>query len=105
VGVMPAGFRYPLSRRNAIYTPLRLDQQWMKGRGNHWLRTIGRLKDGASIEQAQADLAQVFSNMGKAYPQTDEGRTVKLLPLAQSITQTTRGPLWTLLGAVLAVLA
>lgn len=106
IGVMPAGFRFPLNLRDAIYTPLHMEgRAWMKGRGNHWLRTVARLKDGVSIQQAQADLSQVFSNMGKAYPDTDQGRTVKLEPLAESINAQTRGPLWTLLGAVLAVLA
>jgi putative ABC transport system permease protein len=105
IGVMPAGFRFPLYLRDAIYTPMHLDRPWMKGRGNHWLQTVGLLKDGTTIQQAQADLAQVFSNMGKAYPQTDAGRTVRLQPLAEAINQQTKGPLWTLLAAVLAVLA
>jgi predicted permease len=104
IGVMPAGFRYPLNERNAIYTPLVIDKQWMHGRGNHWMRTVARLKDGVTIQQAQADLSQVFSNMGKANPDTDEGRTIKLQPLAESINQRTKGPLWTLLAAVLAVM-
>ena len=68
IGVMPAGFRFPLSMRDAIYTPMHLDQWWMNGRGNHWLQTIGRLKDGVTMGQAQADLTQVFSNLGRAYP-------------------------------------
>lgn len=105
IGVMPAGFRYPLYERDAIYAPLHLDKPWMKGRGNHWLRTVGLLKDGVKIQQAQADLQQVFSNIGKAYPDTDGGRTVKLAPLSQEINHDTKGPLWTLLAAVLAVLA
>jgi ABC-type antimicrobial peptide transport system permease subunit len=105
IGVMRAGFRYPLYKRNAIYTPLHLDHDWMHGRGNHWLRTVARLQDGVSIQQAQADLAQTFSNMGKAYAGTDGGRTVKLQLLAESVNEKSQGPLWTLLGAVLAVLA
>ena len=104
VGVMPAGFRFPLSLRDAIYTPMHLDQSWMNGRGNHWLQTIARIKDGVTVGQAQADLSHVFSDLGKAYT-TDQGRTVHVTPLAQSLTARTRGPLWTLLGAVLAVLA
>jgi predicted permease len=104
IGVMPAGFRFPLNLRNGIYTPMHLDKPWMNGRGNHWLRTVARLKDGVSIQQAQADLTHVLNNLGKAYP-TDEGRTVHLMPLAQSVNERTKGPLWTLLGAVLAVLA
>jgi predicted permease len=104
IGVMPAGFRFPVNKRNAIYTPMHLDKPWMNGRGNHWLRTVGRVKDGTTQAQAQADLAHVFSNLGKAYS-TDKGRTVKLEPLADSVVGKTKGPLWTLLGAVLAVLA
>jgi predicted permease len=104
IGVMPAGFRFPLSTRSAVYTPLHLDQWWMTGRGNHWLQAVGRLKDGLAIGQAQADLTQVFGNLARAYP-TDAGRTVRLEPLADNVTGNTKGPLWTLLGAVLAVLA
>ena len=104
IGVMPAGFRFPLNMRDTIYVPMHLDKPWMNGRGNHWLRTVARLKDGVSIQQAQADLAHVLDNLGKAYS-TDQGRTVHLMRLAQSVNQRTKGPLWILLAAVLAVLA
>jgi predicted permease len=103
VGVMPAGFRFPLSAHNAIYTPMHLDQPWMTGRGNHWLRTVGRLRDDVSMGAAQADMTHVFENLGRTYL-TDEGRTVKLQLLSDSVTGESKGPLWTLLGAVLAVL-
>jgi predicted permease len=105
IGVMPAGFRYPLNMRNAIYTPRLITEDWMNRRGAHWLRTVARLKDSVSMEHAQAGLAHVFGNLGRAYPQTDEGRTVRLQLLAQSIDSQSKGPLWTLLAAVLAVLA
>ena len=104
IGVMPAGFRYPLNRRDAIYTPLVPDQAWMQHRGAHWLRTIGRVKEGMTIEQAQADLQHVFANLAAANTE-DQGRTVTLQRLAESVSMETRGPLWTLLAAVLAVLA
>jgi predicted permease len=104
VGVMPAGFRFPLSTHNAIYVPIHLDQWWMTGRGNHWLQTVARVKDDMTVGQAQADLSQVFADLSKAYP-TDVDRTVRLEPMAASVVGKTKGPLWTLLGAVLAVLA
>ena len=104
VGVMPAGFRFPLNMRDAIYVPIHLDQWWMTGRGNHWLQRVGRIRDGVTTGQAQGDLTQVYGNLARAYP-TDQGRTVLLDPLAQSVAGKTKGPLWTLLGAVLAVLA
>jgi putative ABC transport system permease protein len=105
IGVMPAGFRFPLNMRNAIYVPRMNEEWWVKERGNHWLQTVGRLKDGVSIAQAQSDMTRVFGNLSKAYPDTDGGRKVRVRLLSQSIDNTSKGPLWTLLGAVLAVLA
>ncbi len=104
IGVMPAGFRFPLNMRDEIYTPLLIDKGWMKQRGAHWLRTVGRVKDGLSMQQAQADLQHVFANLGAANS-ADLGRTVTLQEMAQNVGEKSRGPLWTLLGAVLAVLA
>ena len=105
VGVMPAGFRFPPGTRNLIYTPRLIDRAWMQNRGSHWMRTVARINDGVTFEQAQADLQHVFADLGRAYPNTDEGRTVHLQPLAQAVVGKSKGPLWTLLGAVLAVLA
>jgi predicted permease len=57
-----------------------------------------------TVGQAQADLTQVFINVGRVSA-GDEGRTVLLEPLTETVTGKAKGPLWTLLGAVLAVLA
>lgn len=106
VGVMPAGFRYPLNTRDTVYTPVHLDAaQWMQTRGGHWLRTVARLKDGVTMDAAQADLTHIFTNLARTYPDTDGGRSVHLVPLSQSVDSKSRGALWVLLAAVLAVLA
>jgi predicted permease len=105
IGVMPAGFRFPLNVRDVVYTPLHLESaSWMHERGSHWLRTVGQLKEGVTIQQAQADLSLAFSNLGKAYP-TDAGRTILVQALDRDVDSESRGPLYSLLGAVLAVLA
>lgn len=106
VGVMPADFRFPLNVRDAVYTPVHRDAaQWMQTRGGHWLRTVGRLRDGATPESAQSDLTHIFSNLAKAYPDTDGGRSIKIVPLSNSVDDKSRGPLGVLLAAVFAVLA
>lgn len=104
IGVMPAGFRYPLSVQHAIYTPLHPDPLIIDRRGDHWLRAIGRLKPGVSRQQAQADLNTVLANIGRAYPGTDAGRKTQLISLADSVEGDVTGALWTLSAAVLAVL-
>jgi predicted permease len=104
IGVMPADFRYPLGRRNAVYTPLHADPQLVTRRGAHWLRTIGRMKPGVSREQAQADLQRVFADLGRAYPDTDGGRTVVLHTLDATLSEGVASPLTVMGFAVLAVL-
>jgi putative ABC transport system permease protein len=105
IGVMPAGFRFPLSARNAIYKPLNPDPQWKANRGSHWMRVVGLLKAGVSREQAQSDFARVLADLGRAYPDTDGGRTVSVVPLHAQVSGKTSGPLKTLILAVLALLA
>jgi predicted permease len=106
VGVMPPSFRFPLNMRDVVYTPLHLDAEpWMQHRGSHWLWTVARLKDGATIGGAQAELEHIYSDLSKAHAETDGGRTARLQLLAQDVDSQSKGPLWTLLGAVLAVLA
>ncbi|MFT4112648.1 ADOP family duplicated permease [Silvibacterium sp.] len=113
IGVMPAGFRFPMGVRNAIYTPLHLNPSWARARGMHWMRTVGRLKQGVTIEQARADLNDVMANLARAYPVQETGHTVaQLMPLSVAEIsldsfgkRTLAGPLGTLAMAVLALLA
>lgn len=105
IGVMPAGFRFPLSARNAIYKPLIPDPKLKTSRGSHWMRTVGLLKAGVPRLEAQADLTRVLADLARAYPDTDGGRTARLVPLHESVTGQAAGPLRTLLLAVFALLA
>jgi putative ABC transport system permease protein len=104
IGVMPAGFRYPLSALHAIYTPLHPDPIFTKSRGDHWLRTVGRLKPGVTRQQAQADMNAVLENLARAYPDTDSGRRLQMVSLADSVNGQTNGALAALSLAVLALL-
>ena len=109
VGVMPAGFRFPLGMRQAIYTPLHAPESWRNARGMHWMRTVGRIKDGVTIQEAQADINRVMANLAKTWPQQEEGHTATLIPLAAEINGFAsdgrmKGPIQTLALAVLALL-
>jgi predicted permease len=113
IGVMPAGFRFPLQAREAVYTPLHINPSWAKARGMHWMQTVGRLKQGVTNEQARTDLNHVMSDLARAYPEQETGHTVaRLLPLDVAVNsldrfgkRTLAGPLGTLALAVLALLA
>jgi predicted permease len=105
IGVMPAGFRYPLNLHDEVYTPRLITDEWMQNRGAHWLRVVGRLKDGTTRQQAQAELNHVAAELAQAHPEMNSGETIDVTPLAERVGNRTRGPLWTLLLAVIAVLA
>jgi predicted permease len=59
VGVMPPGFRFPDGNPVEVYTPLAFTQGELTGRRNHTLTVIGRLKEGATREDASADLGAI----------------------------------------------
>lgn len=70
VGVMPADFRFP--RHHRFWVPLRLNvNAYARGNGPV-IRMFGRLADGVSLEQAQAELSTIGQRNALAYPQTHE---------------------------------
>jgi predicted permease len=106
IGVMPDDFRFPLSARNAIYVPLRItDTGDLSARGSHSFSLAGRLRDGVTMQQAQAEISQIYSNLGNAWPDTDGGRKAKIDMLSVAETREPQKPLHLLLGAVFALLA
>jgi putative ABC transport system permease protein len=66
VGVAPAALN--LFSGADIYTPLTIDRA-KELRLNHLILVIGRLKDGVSIELAQAQMNTVSALMGQQYPE------------------------------------
>ena len=101
---MPAGFRFPISRIDAIYRPLHAAKPLRETRGNHWLPTVGRLKPGVTVKQAQADMSKVLSDLGRTYT-FSQGRTMQLVDIGTYVLGKTTSSLRLLLGAVLALLA
>ena len=71
VGVMPEGFHFPLNQN--LWTTLRINPlEFERGEGQT-LEVIGRLKDGASLESARADIATIAGRLGLEYPEANEG--------------------------------
>lgn len=68
IGVMPAGFRFPVSQTNAVYIPLNLPKDRREERGNHWLLTVARLKSGVDLTDAQASMNRLLTDYTRIYP-------------------------------------
>jgi putative ABC transport system permease protein len=64
VGVMPPGFSFPSYQE--AWTPLRRDEPGP--RSNTSNITVGRLRDGTSIEAAEAEMRQIQARLVEAYP-------------------------------------
>jgi putative ABC transport system permease protein len=67
----------------------------------HWLLTMGRLKPGVTLQQAQADMDTVTSNIAAAYPTSNKNWGASVEPLQNDFLPRERiRNLWLLLGAV-----
>jgi hypothetical protein len=72
VGILPAGFHFPEESGTEIWLPFS-DNLASTNRGGHNYRVVGRLKQGVTIEQAQAQLSALGERLAKAYPGTNKG--------------------------------
>ena len=103
VGVMPAGFRFPINRTDAIYIPLNLSAAQLSNRGDHDFPTIARLAPGVSAQAAQEDFNRILRQLGRVYPDT-AGRKAKLVDLNTFISGDYRSALRLLFVATVAIL-
>jgi predicted permease len=69
VGVMPPRFKFPEVAE--LWTPLAPDPT--DARGERYLGTVARLRPGATIRQAEAELAAVARRLAAEYPETNSG--------------------------------
>ncbi len=103
VGVLPATFLFPDTEVD-LFEPSPVDAPYAQNRQSTWFTVIGRLKAGVTPKQAQADLAQVQTNLGRQYPATDASFSSQVQPLKAVVTGGVQGSLWLLYGAVTVLL-
>jgi putative ABC transport system permease protein len=109
IGVMPAGFLFPIELEAPdIWMTLAIDaageDPQTANRGSHFMQVVGRLKDGVSIEQAQADVSVIGSQLEKLHPKENTYRNIKLYPFHEDLVTDYSEALWIILGAVGCVL-
>src|SRR6266404_2725324 len=104
VGVMSPDFYYP-SKEVEMWLPMGWDHnQIAQLRRPHFLRAVGRLKDGVSVEQARAEMNNIAGQLEQQYPVTNTQMGVGLGPLKEWVVSDTRLPLIVFLVAVAFVL-
>jgi predicted permease len=108
VGIAPPGFR--LTWEPDVFTPIGQNaHDFMQRRDAHpGIDVWARLRPGATLGEAQSELAVIGRRLAAQYPKTNAARGFVARPLRQELVAELvgddRGTLWLLLGAVSLVL-
>lgn len=102
VGVMPETFALP-DAGVQLWMPWRLGAD--SPRDQHYVGATARLAGGVSIGDAERDLQRVANELAMAFPATNDGWSVRVLPLHDETIGTAARALWLLFGGVGLLLA
>jgi predicted permease len=99
IGVLPAGFHFPADVD--LWLPADLDGE-NPSRTSHNYSAVGRLRDGVTVQQANADISAIARRIHNTSSEQGDYllKDGTVIPLQDSITGKARSPLLVLLGAV-----
>ena len=97
VGIMPPDFKFPLTAE--VWRPItRANVE--EERGHHFAYGIGRLRRGATIEQARAELQTIAGRIWQAHPRSNADVEAVVKPFREAIVGDMNEVLWLLLAVV-----
>jgi putative ABC transport system permease protein len=102
VGILPRDFYYPAAE-TSLYVPL-VPAKSEQARGSRFLRVTGRLKQGVTLAEAQAEMDTIAGRLADQFRQSNADWTIKLVGLHDQTVAKVRPALLMLLGAVSCVL-
>jgi predicted permease len=102
VGVMPPGFTFPFDAAE-VWLPARHLPGTLT-RGARTFITFGRLREGATIAQGQADLDGIARSLAEAFPATNKDRGILATDLHAWLTSGASGQLGMVLALVIVLL-
>jgi predicted permease len=105
IGVIPSNFhlaRFDNNLFDDVFVPVgQWDSAMLRNRSFRMgLEGVARLKPGATIAQARAEMNQIAANLTKAYPNDEAGVTASVVPIKEEVAADLRPALLILLGAV-----
>jgi putative ABC transport system permease protein len=107
LGVMPAEFRFP-SPKTQIWLPLHNDpRSTLSYWATDYMPVVGRLRPGATLEQANAEIRMFQSHVGELFPwkmPAEWNADVSVVHLLNNMVVDVRTRLLMLLGAVALIL-
>jgi putative ABC transport system permease protein len=100
IGVLPAGFSLlGFGQHLDLWMPLSIATDEIR-RDNPSLIMFGRLKDGVTLAQANADLSTISHRLSMEYPATNQGTGVRVVNMHDEINRRVGNPLLILLALV-----
>ncbi len=104
IGIMPSGFDV-MDRRVELWLPLQLAPGLRQFRASHFLSVLGRLKNGVTPEQAEAELASLIASWAQrvganGHVFTPGGHVVRMEPVLDEVVGSARRTLWLLQAGV-----
>jgi predicted permease len=104
IGILPGGFEFPYADVDVWVTR---PSEWSMLPPRYWgvptLTGFGRLKTGASVEQASAEMSVFQHQYDAANPNPMNGdlsATIRVMPLKDKLVANVRPMLWTMFGAM-----
>ncbi len=104
VGVLPPEFRFPPLADATVWRPLALNDERRDERGNQFLRVVARVGPAHTVASVQQELDVLAQRLAAAYPATNSGKGVRVVPLREDIVGEVETGLYVLLGAIAVVL-
>ncbi len=98
VGVLPASFHFAPRGNAEIWAVLQPDDSCNQRRSCHSLNGIARLKDGVTVEAAQADTTTIAKQLERQYPDSNRGQGASVITLEEAAVGDVRPILLALLG-------
>ena len=86
IGVTDKSVEFPVP--TDLWIPLALTPMEKIDRGGTSLHVVAQLKPGASLSQAQAEMALLSRHLSDAYPATNKDREVQVMPLVEYVEGT-----------------
>jgi predicted permease len=104
VGVIARGVQAPLlSDQIELWAPVSHGFGFTT-RDGHYLNVIARLKSGATLQQAKADMNNIAGQLASQYPESNKDKGVSVVSLNEQVVGNFRISLLVMLGAVVFVL-
>ena len=101
VGIMPPSFdfEFPITRQVDMWMPMRIAAS-NTDRQSHYLYVVGRLRRSVQLEQAQAEMHVLVSQLQQQHPKTNLGRGANVVALHQQLVGNVQPYLRLLFAAV-----